>query len=74
MGATRVLLNVTDGQYYALNEVGGLVWDLCDGRRSMAEVVAEVGQQYDGEPAEVRADVLLLAQELLTAGLLSAGE
>jgi len=59
-----VLLNLESGEYYALNEVGGRVWDLCDGTRSVAEVVAIISQEYDAPGEVIETDVLELLQEL----------
>jgi len=36
---TRVLLDPADGNYFALDEVSGRIWDLCDGDRTVAQVV-----------------------------------
>jgi coenzyme PQQ biosynthesis protein PqqD len=59
-----VLLNLESGKYYALNEVGGRVWELCDGTRSVAEVVALICQEYDAPGEVIETDVLDLLQEL----------
>ncbi|MDQ3396353.1 MAG: PqqD family protein [Deinococcota bacterium] len=69
---TLVLLNLDDGQYYALNEVGGRVWDLCDGSYRVSELVATICQEYDAPDGVVEADVLELLEELADAGLLAA--
>ena len=61
---TTVLLKLRDGQYYTLNEVGGRVWELCDGTRCVADVVAILCQEYDVPPATIEADVVELMQEL----------
>jgi pyrroloquinoline quinone biosynthesis protein D len=60
----RILLNPEDGQYYALDEIGGRVWDLCDGTRSVAAMVEEICREYEAAPEEVQADVLELLAEL----------
>jgi coenzyme PQQ biosynthesis protein PqqD len=59
-----VLLNLESGEYYALNEVGGRVWALCDGTRSVAEVVAIISQEFDAPGEVIETDVLELLQEL----------
>jgi hypothetical protein len=66
---TLVLLSLTGGEYYRLNEVGARVWALCDGSRSVAEVVACIGQEYEAPAATVEADVLALVEELADAQL-----
>jgi coenzyme PQQ biosynthesis protein PqqD len=59
-----ILLSLADGNYYRLNEVGDRVWELCDGTRSVAEVVAIIGQEYEAPAEAVEADVLALLEEL----------
>lgn len=65
-----VLLCLDDGSYYATDEVGGLVWELCDGERTLGEVAAAVGDEFDAPPETVMADVLEFVVELESEGLL----
>ena len=67
---TRVLLDPEDGQYYALDEVGGRIWDLCDGTRSVAAVVEEICREYDAPPDEVEPDVLAFVVDMADGRLL----
>jgi coenzyme PQQ biosynthesis protein PqqD len=66
---TRVLLDPADGNYFALDEVSGRIWDLCDGKRTVAEVVAAICAEYDAPREAVEADVMEFLGELLTDGL-----
>jgi coenzyme PQQ biosynthesis protein PqqD len=59
-----VLLRLDDGGYYALDEVGALIWELCDGQRSLADVVAALCGEFDAPQATVAADVLEFVGEL----------
>lgn len=61
---TMVLLSLDDGQYYALDEIGGRVWELCDGTRSVSNVIQIICAEYDAPPETVKADVLELLQDL----------
>ena len=47
VSGTVVLLNPDNGEYYALDEVGSRVWELCDGVRSLADVVSVICGEYD---------------------------
>jgi coenzyme PQQ biosynthesis protein PqqD len=71
---TVILLNLADGQYYSLNEVGGRVWELCDGTRSVAEVVSIISQEYEAAVAVIEADVLELLEELGNAQMVVDGD
>jgi pyrroloquinoline quinone biosynthesis protein D len=53
-----VLLRLEDGGYYALDEVGALIWELCDGHRDVADVVAALCAEFDAPEETVKADVL----------------
>jgi coenzyme PQQ biosynthesis protein PqqD len=65
-----VLLRLDDGSYYALDEVGATIWELCDGRRSLEEVIAALCAEFDAPEATVRADVLDFVSELQRERLL----
>jgi Coenzyme PQQ synthesis protein D (PqqD) len=59
-----ILLKLADGQYFTLDEVGRTVWSLCDGTRSVADIVGLVHEEYEAPRATIRADVLELLEEL----------
>lgn len=67
-----VLLDPTDGAYYALEGVSARVWELCDGERDVAAIVAAVGAEYDATVEEVDGDVRGFLGELVAADLLTA--
>jgi coenzyme PQQ biosynthesis protein PqqD len=50
-----------------LNDSASLIWKLCDGTRSMQDIVALLGQEYpdssDGLSADVREAVEMLIRE-----------
>jgi coenzyme PQQ biosynthesis protein PqqD len=66
---SRVVLDPASGEYYALDEVSGRIWDLCDGSRSVAAVVAALCEEYDAPRDEIQADVLAFLAELAGDGL-----
>lgn len=59
-----VLLRLDDGSYYALDEVGARVWELCDGRRSLGDVVATLCAEFEAPEQTVRDDVLDFVSQL----------
>jgi hypothetical protein len=59
-----ILLDVENGQYYALDEVSGRVWDLCDGSHSVSAMVAALCQEYDAPAEAVEEDVLAFLGEM----------
>ena len=65
-----VLLDIESGEYYTLNEVGDRVWELCDGSRSIGEVIGMISREYDASEDIITADVQELLEELVSANLL----
>ena len=68
-----MLLSLDDGSYFSLNEVGAHVWSLCDGSRTLAQVVEGVCAEFDATPDEVTPDVLALVEDLSSEKLLVEG-
>ncbi len=66
---TVVLLNLDDGQYFALDEVGGRVWELCDGSRTVSEISAIIGQEYDAPAKTIEQDLAELMSDLANEDL-----
>jgi hypothetical protein len=67
---TQILLNLDGGRYYALDEVGHRVWELCDGTRSVSQIIGTVCEEYDAPLETIEADVLELLQDLMNEKLL----
>jgi len=65
-----VLLNIPSGLHYSLNDLGARVWTLCDGGRTVEEIIDALLQEYEAPVDRVREDVLTLMQELATEQLL----
>jgi hypothetical protein len=65
-----VLFNMNNGQYYALNEVGKRIWELCDGSRSLEQVANILAEEYDSPAETIKSDMFELVDELMTADLL----
>ena len=57
---------------FTLNDTGAAVWELLDGERTLADVIDEVGRRFDVPRAEVEADVVEFAADLVARGF--AGE
>jgi coenzyme PQQ biosynthesis protein PqqD len=65
-----VLLRLEDGGYYALDEVGAMIWELCDGGRAVGEIVALLCEEFDAPEDVVKADVLEFIDDLRRERLL----
>ena len=60
-GPTRlVLFESESGAYYGLDEVGEMVWGLCDGAHAVSEIVTELCEEYDATLEIIQTDLLEL--------------
>ena len=48
-----------------LNETGALIWELCDGHRTVAEIITILSDQYPGNEAQITDDVKSVISRLL---------
>ncbi len=48
-----------------LNETGALIWELCDGVRSVSEVIAILAELYPEQREQIADDVRALIRRLL---------
>lgn len=67
-----ILLNLDDGQYYALDEISGRIWELCDGSRNVTSMVAAICEDFEAPAETVEADVLCFLGELVDEQLVLA--
>lgn len=49
MDGEKVMLNITNGKYYNLGEIGGHIWELISTPISVEELVATLMKEFDVE-------------------------
>jgi hypothetical protein len=59
-----LLFNMDDGNYYTLNEIGSRIWEICDGNRSVPQLVAALAAEYDTSDEVLEKDIVELLEEL----------
>lgn len=64
-----VILDLTSGVYYGLNEVGAKIWNLIQQPCTIQEIQHRLLQEYDVDPEVCVQDLLQILQELQAAGL-----
>ena len=47
-----------------LNEIGGRIWELCDGNHSVSQVIAALAAEYDASEEVLENDVVELLENL----------
>lgn len=64
---------IQSGMMHQLNLVGGMVWERCDGKHSVDEIVDDLVGEFDIERAVLKKDVELFVQDLSERGWLVDG-
>jgi Coenzyme PQQ synthesis protein D (PqqD) len=64
-----VLLHLETAQYHGVNETGLAIWELLDGERTVADVVADLRVRLDDAPAALEEDVVEFLSALSARGL-----
>lgn len=67
-----VLVHADGGHVVYLNATAALVWGLCNGERSVAEIVALLGEAYPDAAAQLAGDVEAALRELERGGCVVA--
>jgi hypothetical protein len=68
-GETVVLVPSAETEAQVLNEVGGRVWALLDGRRDVASIVETVREEFEVSEEVAASDVRAFLAELLDRDL-----
>jgi hypothetical protein len=67
-----VLLDLTSGTYFGLDEIGARIWRLLAEHGDVEAVVRTILAEYDVEETRLRQDLLLLIRRLQEKGLIQA--
>lgn len=71
MGPETVMMSIERGEYFGLNPVGGLTWNLLEQPRTVASICAALCSRYHVDGVECQTAVLRFLDELLQRGLVS---
>ncbi|AWW72917.1 PqqD family protein [Erythrobacter sp. KY5] len=73
VGGELVLLDLSSGQYFGLDPVGGRIWELlAEGPRELAQLCDSVEAEFDAPRDRIEADLLSLAKQLKDQDLIVA--
>lgn len=64
-----ILMDLDGGRYYALEGVGGAVWEALAGGDTLEGVTARLAERYGKEAAEVRPEVEAFIRRLHALGV-----
>ena len=74
MDGEAIIINLSNGIYYSMDKVGGLIWELIDGRYSLEEMVTALCALYDVSAEKAKSDVERLLGELVQENLVIVTE
>lgn len=63
------ILDVENGQYYRLNDVGTLIWEFLKVPKSLAEICSKVSDEFDVSVGQAENDIEPYIEELVQTGL-----
>lgn len=66
-----VILDLANGDYFGVNEVGARLWDGLSRGKSANEIADELAPDYDVAPSRLLVDLLALANDFVARGLLT---
>jgi SynChlorMet cassette protein ScmD len=70
-----VLFNLDTADAVGTNPVGVAVWQRLDGRRTLAEIVAEIGDEFADPPASLADEIAAFVDQLAAGGFVgTAGQ
>jgi hypothetical protein len=67
------VLNLATGTYFGLDPVAAFIWSRLESPQTMSQLRAAVMGEYEVEPERCGADLLQFIDDMLSAGLLTAG-
>lgn len=69
-GDTVILLQSETGEYFSLDEVGGRIWELADGTRTVEEITRALVDEFDAPLETIDTDARRILGELAREQLL----
>lgn len=74
MDGDKVMMNITNGNYYNLGQIGGRIWELIAAPVSVGEVVSALMTEYEVEQSQCEEQVFSFLKHLLDQKLIQIGD
>lgn len=74
MDGEKVMLSISNGKYYNLGEIGGVIWDLIKTPTSINQLMNTLLDQYEIEQNEYEDQVLSFLEKLVEEKLIKLEE
>ena len=65
LGDEKVLLNLDDGKYLALNQSGSIIFEHFDGQKTICQITDDICKKYDLKTSDVEEDIISFSKSLL---------
>jgi hypothetical protein len=65
-----ILFDPENGGIHTLNPTGTLIWDLCDGSRTLGEIAGVIQAEFEVDSVQSIQEVLAFAGKMETLGLI----
>ncbi|MBL7198360.1 MAG: PqqD family protein [Candidatus Omnitrophica bacterium] len=59
-----VILNLDDGNYYSLNEVGTKIWEAINRQKSLGKILSLLEEKYQLPEKRLKSDLMRLVKDL----------
>ena len=63
------MMSVTAGRYYGLNTVASRVWELLETPKTIAQLCAQICEEFEVDAQTCEAEVLKFVQDLIGNGI-----
>lgn len=70
VGDETVLLDINGEEYFGLNKVGTIIWNLLEEENTLQEIQAKLAKSFNHDPAAIKDDINNLITDLIEAGLI----
>ena len=69
-----VMMDAESGTFYALDDIGRFVWTRLSGPMVVADLLADIQEQYEVAPEQCEMDVLALLKHMHDSRLIRVGD
>jgi hypothetical protein len=69
-----IIIRLSDGTYYSMDNVGTAVWEMIEGRATVPAIVREIATRYGAPVSDVESDVSELVRELIVEKLVVSAD
>ena len=65
-----VILRMSDGKYFRINDIGCEIWKFADGKKSILSIIEWLKEQYEAPAEQIEFEVMAFIKELKSLGFI----